>query len=63
MKTHVIPWMSREETERLLEELKEVVATRRVKTAKEPKSFVIDIEAPSESQDASTPKTLDIGGA
>jgi hypothetical protein len=56
MKTHVIPWMSKEETERLLRELKEEVATRRVKTASEPKSFVIEIEP-----EGSKPKTLDIG--
>ena len=60
MKTHVIPWMSKEETERLLQELKEEVAARRSKTPSPPKSIVIDIEPPAKPKPEG-PKTLDVG--
>ena len=63
MKTHVIPWMSKEETERLLQELKDEVANRRAKSPSpqsQPKSIVIDIEPPAKSTPEG-PKTLDIG--
>ena len=60
MKTHVIPWMSKEETERLLQELNHEVANRRTKSPSQPKSIVIDIEPPAKSKPEG-PKTLDVG--
>ena len=60
MKTHVIPWMSKEETEHLLRELKMEIGMGYTKPAAE--QPVIDVPAKAEVEsDSSKPAALDIG--
>ena len=58
MKTHVIPWMSKEETERLLQELKLEIGTGHIIKSATAKPVT---EAPKPVESEKSSAALDIG--